>query len=271
MLDFPEDPGSPLSSAAYHQGIGPGVVEHCSGFMRVSNIPIRDNRNGNTLLNCPNAVVFRVAVKQTGAGSAVNRQGLNTTVFGQLGNLYTVTMLWRPAGANLQRYRHIHRVNHRVEDPFNQIRVLQQGGPGKLPVHFFGRASHIDVDDLRAAGHVDTRGGGHIIRIASGNLHGADPWFIAMHHTQTRLIRPPHLRVGGEHLGYSHPSTHCMTEGSERAICNTGHRGRNQAISKLVVSNAHRQRVTILCPQGRVYYAFLRRDERPNFNQLARY
>ena len=47
-----------------------------------------------------------------------------------------------------------------------------------------------------------------------------------------------------------------MTEGSERAICNTGHRGRNQAISKLVVSNAHRQRVTILCPQGRVYYAF---------------
>ena len=104
--------------------------------MRVSNIPIRDNRNGNTLLNCPNAVVFRVAVKQTGAGSAVNRQGLNTTVFGQLGNLYTVTMLWRPAGANLQRYRHIHRVNHRVEDPFYQIRVLQQGGPGKLPVHF---------------------------------------------------------------------------------------------------------------------------------------
>ncbi|ANM80499.1 hypothetical protein A4U88_0953 [Serratia marcescens] len=38
-----------------------------------------------------------------------------------------------------------------------------------------------------------------------------------------------------------------------------------------MVSNAHRQRVTILCPQGRVYYAFLRRDERPNFNQLARY
>ena len=142
--------------------------------MRVSNIPIRDNRNGNTLLNCPNAVVFRVAVKQTGAGSAVNRQGLNTTVFGQLGNLYTVTMLWRPAGANLQRYRHIHRVNHRVEDPFYQIRVLQQGGPGKLPVHFL--AGHpILMSMICAPLATLIRGGGHIIRIASGNLHGADP------------------------------------------------------------------------------------------------
>jgi hypothetical protein len=104
MLDFPEDPGSPLSSAAYHQGISPSVVEHCSGFMRVSNVTIRDNRNGNILLNCPNAVVLRVAVEQAGTGSAMNSQGLYTTVFGQLGNLYTVTVFWRPASADLKRY-----------------------------------------------------------------------------------------------------------------------------------------------------------------------
>ncbi|MNV76711.1 hypothetical protein D3C71_1700820 [compost metagenome] len=128
-----------------------------------------------------------------------------------MGNLYTVTVFWRPASADLKRYRHIHGVNHRVEDLFNQIRVLQQSRPCKFPVHFLGRATHIDVDDLCTAGHVNTRRCGHIIRIASGNLHGADPWFIAMDHTQTRLIRPPHLRIGGEHFGYSHPSTHCMT------------------------------------------------------------
>ena len=174
MLDFPEDPGSPLSSAAYHQGVGPGVVEHCSGFMRVSNIPIRDNRNGNTLLNCPNAVVFRVAVKQTGAGSAVNRQGLNTTVFGQLGNLHSYDALAPSRCESSALPAHPPRQPPRggsvLPDPGTATRRTRQAS-GSL----FGRASHIDVDDLRAAGHVDTRGGGHIIRIASGNLHGADP------------------------------------------------------------------------------------------------
>ena len=126
--------------------------------MRVSNIPIRDNRNGNTLLNCPNAVVFRVAVKQTGAGSAVNRQGLNTTVFGQLGNLYSYDALAPSRCESSALPAHPPRQPPRggsvLPDPGTATRRTRQAS-GSL----FGRASHIDVDDLRAAGHVDTRGG----------------------------------------------------------------------------------------------------------------
>ncbi len=91
MLDFPKDPVFPelhgLSSG--HQ---PCIVEHSSGFKRVSNVAIRDNRNGNFLLNCPNTVVLSVSVKQAGAGASVNSQSLNATLFGQLGNLYAVTV-----------------------------------------------------------------------------------------------------------------------------------------------------------------------------------
>ncbi|VEB02893.1 Uncharacterised protein [Klebsiella pneumoniae] len=96
MLDFPKDPGSSLSCTAYHQGISPCIVEHSSGFKRVSNVAIRDNRNGNFLLNCPNTVVLSVSVKQTGAGASVNSQSLNATLFGQLGNLYAVTVFRFP-------------------------------------------------------------------------------------------------------------------------------------------------------------------------------
>jgi hypothetical protein len=102
MLDFPKDPGSSLSCTAYHQGISPRIVEHSSGFKRVSNVAIRDNRNGNFLLNCPNTVVLSISVKQTGAGASVNSQSLNATFFGQLGNLYTVTVFRFPTGANLE-------------------------------------------------------------------------------------------------------------------------------------------------------------------------
>src|SRR5476649_1498485 len=123
MLDFPEDPGSSLSGTSYHQGVSSGVVEYRSGFLRVSNIPIRDNRNGNRLLNCPNTVVLRAAVKQAGAGAAMNRDGLYTTIFGQLGNFYTVTVLRGPTRANFQHHRHVYRFYHRQQNLLNQIRI----------------------------------------------------------------------------------------------------------------------------------------------------
>lgn len=65
ILNFPEDPGFPLNHrSTHHKVISPGVVEHYSDFMRINNIPIRNNWYGNILLNCPNAIVLRVAIEQ---------------------------------------------------------------------------------------------------------------------------------------------------------------------------------------------------------------
>lgn len=127
MLDFPKDPGSSLSCAAYHQGIRPCIVEHSSGFKRVSNVAIRDNRNGNFLLNCPNTVVLSFSIEQTGACTAMNGQSLNATVFSQLGNLFAVTVFRCLAGANLQGNRNVHCIDDLGKDRFNDIRVLQEG------------------------------------------------------------------------------------------------------------------------------------------------
>ncbi|AUC43196.1 hypothetical protein D083_2847 [Dickeya solani RNS 08.23.3.1.A] len=80
-----------------------------------------------------------------------------------------------------------------------------------------------------------------------------------MYHTQSRLIRTPHFRIGREHFRDRHSSAHRVTECPKGAIANARHRGGNQTIGKLKLSNAHRQRVTILYLQGRVYYAFFTR------------
>ena len=83
VLDFPEDPGSSLSSTTNHQRVCAGVVQYCSGFKRVSNVAIGNNRDGNSLLNCPDVVVFGFTIKQTGAGPAMDRKSLNTATLGQ--------------------------------------------------------------------------------------------------------------------------------------------------------------------------------------------
>ncbi|ADP11124.1 hypothetical protein EJP617_14430 [Erwinia sp. Ejp617] len=36
-----------------------------------------------------------------------------------------------------------------------------------------------------------------------------------------------------------------------------------------MISYAHEKKVTIVCPQGGVYYAFFQEDERPNFEQYT--
>ena len=46
----------------------------------------------------------------------------------------------------------------------------------------FSRAPHIDINNLGAAFHVNTRGGGHLFRHATGDLHGTNTGLIDMHH-----------------------------------------------------------------------------------------
>jgi hypothetical protein len=59
-----------------------------------------------------------------------------------------------PAGAHLQRHRHVARRagrDHRLDDRERQRLVLHQRRAGPLVAHLLGRAAHVDVDDLRAA------------------------------------------------------------------------------------------------------------------------
>ncbi len=112
----------------------------------------------------------------------MNRQRLNPTIFSQLGNLYTVAVFRIPAGTNFQRHWHIHCVNNRGQDRLHLLGILQQGRARQLTIHLFSRAPHIDINNLGAIFHVDTRGLGHLIRYAAGNLHGANTWLIDMNH-----------------------------------------------------------------------------------------
>jgi len=95
-------------------------------FSGRGDIAVGDNRNVRAGFNRGDGVVFRLARITAGAGTAVNRQRLDAGILRQFENIQ-----WRfcdrtvPAGANLQRYRHLHRLHHARQDLRHQRLVLQ--------------------------------------------------------------------------------------------------------------------------------------------------
>ena len=170
---FPERSGSSLSCTSYHQGIRPRIVEYSSGFMRVSNVAIRDNRNGNFLLNCPNTVVLSISIEQTGAGASMNGQSLNATSSAS----WAISTQLRCSGAQPVRILSVTGTSTALTTSVS-IDFTKSGYCKGLNLRaydsLFSRTPHIDINNLGAAFHVNTCGIGHLNRVATGNLHRAN-------------------------------------------------------------------------------------------------
>ena len=120
--------------------------------------------------NITDGVIFHRGLITAGAGAAMDRQRDNTRVFGHLRNTHGITHVRRPAGAHFQRDRHIHRRDNGVEDVVYQPFVAHQRRTSGFITDLFGRAAHIDVDDLSTGCHIEARGFGHDIRSLA--VHG---------------------------------------------------------------------------------------------------
>ena len=83
-------------------------------------------------------------------------QRLYASLFGQLRDLHTVSMLGIPTGTDLEGDRNLDRCHHSLQDIAHQGGILQQGGASQLLVHLLGRASHIDVNNLRIGGDIQS-------------------------------------------------------------------------------------------------------------------
>ena len=135
----------------------------------------------------------------------LSSQRLYARLLGDLRHGECVTVRGVPTGAKLQSHRHIDSRNDRLEDLPDQTFILQQCGPRHDITDFFGRATHIDVDDLGAAFNIETRRFGHHSGVCTGNLHGTGFYLTVVIHTPQGLPATPQRRVTGHHLGYSEP------------------------------------------------------------------
>ena len=103
---------------------------------------------------------------------------LHPRLFCGQGQRQGIFVLSVPTGAHLQGDRHAQGrtgLDHRFHNGQRQRWVLHQRRSRPHIADFFGRAAHVDVDDLRAVVDVVARGIGHHLRVGTGNLHRDRP------------------------------------------------------------------------------------------------
>ena len=96
-----------------------------------------------------------------------------------------------PAGADLERYRHVDGPHHRIQDARDQ-RFIAAAAPNRTATaDFLRRTAHVDVDDLRAQVDVHARRLGEQRGIGARQLHDARLGLAGVIHARRDLrVRP---------------------------------------------------------------------------------
>ena len=102
--------------------------------------------------------------------------------------------------------------------------VAQQRRAGVLVADFLRRATHVDVDDLRARVDIASRGLGHEFRIAARDLHDARLRLVSVVSSTTRFSGIPQARVRGDHFARGERGAEPAAQATERQVGDARHR-----------------------------------------------
>ncbi|MNZ14672.1 hypothetical protein D3C78_316010 [compost metagenome] len=238
MRDLAKDPGSPLGRSTDQQGIDAGGIEDLSGFLWRIDIAIGEDRNGHRLLDRRDGVVLGFAGVQVGAGPAVDGQGLDTGLFGDLRHSDAVPVRSVPTGADLQGNRHVNGLDHGVEDLGHQGLILHQRGACGLVADLLRRAAHVDIDDLGTEFDIGPGRFRQHLRITTGYLDGAGLRIPLVEQAQPRFAAVPQAHVAGDHFRYHHAGTEAAAEQTKRSVGHTRHGGEYHRIGQGIRANA---------------------------------
>ena len=105
--------------------------------------------------------------------------------------------------------------------------------------HFFDRATHIDVDDMRAFLNIENGGFGHHGRVGSGDLHGDRRSFAFVIEAPRGFDAVPKPGIAGGHFGDGMPCTQPLAQLPVRTVGDTGHRGDKNTIGEGPGADTH--------------------------------
>ena len=174
MGDFPEYPRASLRRAANHHGVRPGGDKDLTRLVGAMDIAIGHDGNMQCGFHRSDGLVFGLPAIALLAGSAMDSDHGDASALCSQCNRQGVLLALAPAGAHLERDRHTVRcagLHYCVDDFQRQSLVLHKRRTGPFVTHFFGRAAHVDVNDLRATVDVVARRIGHHGRIGTCNLY----------------------------------------------------------------------------------------------------
>ena len=174
MCDLAKNPGPALGGASHHDGVCAGSGQHLARFVGAVNVAIGHDGNMQCRFDRCNRVVARLATVALLPRAPVDGDHGHTRSLRRQRDGQRVLLTLAPAGAHLEGDRHVVRGtggHDGLDDLQRQRLVLHQRRASPFVAHFFGRAAHIDVNDLRAAFDVVLRRLRHHGRVGAGNLY----------------------------------------------------------------------------------------------------
>ena len=210
--------------------------------MRAVDIAIGHHGDADSGLDCGDGVVFGLFLIALLARAAMHGEHGYPRIFGQPSQLHGIAALRRPAGAHFQRYGHTVRItsrNHCVDDLHGQGFILHQGRACPFLAHLFGRAAHVDIDDLRATIDVVACGVGHFFRVDPRDLYGDRPRLARVIGPAGGFQRVPQIAPGSHHFADSVACAKLAAELAKRSIRHASHGRHEQAVSKKERADLH--------------------------------
>ena len=240
MRDLAEDPRPALRGAADHHRIGAGVPQHERGALRRIDVAVGDHRDRQLRLDRGDGVVFGEAGVLLVAGAPVHGERGDAAVLGDARDRRRIAVLGIPAGADLQRDRHVDRAAPRPR----QMRATRSSSrisaePAQALQTFFAGQPML-MSMICAPWST-------LWRAASAMIAGTVPaictpigcGLVDMVHAPQRLFGAPEARVAGGHLRHRQSRAQLLAQQPERLVGDARHRGEDHVRDDGVGADAH--------------------------------
>jgi hypothetical protein len=153
----------------------PGSPQHITRPFRGGDIAIGHHRDAQCGLDRSDGIVLGQAFVTLLARATVDSEHLDTYRLRGQRDGERIFIALTPTGAHFQRDGHVVRLagfHYGIDDFNRQAFVLHQRRARPLVADLLGRATHVDVNDLRAMINIKYRRLGHHLRIGTSDLHG---------------------------------------------------------------------------------------------------
>ena len=193
-------PRPALRAAPDHDGVGAGSEQRDVGIVEWLNVAIDDDRDRDRLLDGAHRRPVGMAVVELAAGTAVHGDKRDARLFGAARQIGRVERGVVPAKPHFQRHRNLDRRHDCLDQGERMVEIAHQRRTGLAVGDVFGRAAHVDVDDLGAARLGDARAFGHPLRLAARDLHDVVSDAVPFG-AKARIALALRERRAGHHLG----------------------------------------------------------------------
>ena len=188
-----------------------------------------------------NRVVLGLTFVSARAGSPVNRQRLDASVFGDFRHDYAVSVL---DGSHPVRIFSVTGTSTAATTASGSSRRafrLVSNAPSRpgVAAHLLRWAAHIDVDDLCAAIDHGARCSSQLLWLRARNLHGYGFGAQVEVEAAPRFGGLPEASIRCRHFRGGHARSELPAKGTERLVCDTSHGGENEPRGQQIGTDAH--------------------------------